>query len=524
MDHKGTVEKVVEIENRYDVNSVIYKDIRIWPVIRHVIFYLLLNPKRWPDYGVDRAKAAPANPRSVAKLKSYFKTRKETADAKRENERELDRLGAFGQRDMVFFSSQTEHVNLLEGKYYNHILDPMVELVKDKYSFFKFERYTREGEKKVPRFVETELVKPGYYFKKRAQGDGLPASSAQSEITGFAALKELVQEVTGTVILDVEFLKRRCNDIFSYREFFTDILKKLRPKAVFLVCYYYPVALGLISACRRIGIPTVEVQHGKQGRYHGFYTRWTKVPEEGYEFLPDYFWVWGEECALNINRWLPEGCHHHRAIIGGNRWLAKWVDAGEIPLADEAKVFFRSLDEMEKVILFSMQPIKEFMPEHVLKAMKSSPKSWKWLLRLHPTQVRKGEIEEIRSVVEAQGIDNYEIDITTKCQLFALLQHVDHHLTAWSTVCYEALAFGVPTTIIHPNGLDIYRDYIEKNIFHYSESSESLIDAIDKEYSLDDLKESTRYVETDIAKGREAIGIILEANETERIDFNQGKG
>lgn len=515
MDHKKAVETILSIEERYDVNSVRYKGVMVWPVIRHFIMGNLLHSSG--ASGEVSCKESQAKATAIELLKTMYKNRKVLNSSKRDNAKQLKKLSSIGQRDTLFFSKALEHIGPYDVKYYNPFIDPMVELVKDKYSNLKLELNSAEGVKRSPRYVETELVSPHYYLLRKRLKSGSWKSEDGRRIDGFQALKAFVADITGTMKLDESYFVERVDNILAYRAFFCEILKTLRPKVVFLVCYYYAAAMGLISACRQLGVPSVDIQHGQMGKYGGFYTHWTNVPEEGYEFLPEHVWVWGEDSADNINKWHPEGCRHHRAIIGGNRWLAKWVNGEGFPTNAEERNFFKLLKAKEKVVLITLQPIEKPFSDHVLETMKFAPKSWIWLVRIHPVQVNRGEIEEIRSIVKAQGIDNYEIDISTTSPLFGLLQHVDHHLTAWSTVCYESLAFGVPTTIIHPNGSDIYSSYIEGGIFTYADDCEALMGSIEREYTLDDLKESAPYIETDIGLANNAIELIMnrpEASQT----------
>jgi hypothetical protein len=267
--------------------------------------------------------------------------------------------------------------------------------------------------------------------------------------------------------------------------------------------------MGLISACKELGITTIDVQHGKQGKYHGFYTHWTKIPGEGYAFMPDIFWVWGQESKDNINREQPAGCTHHRAIVGGNRWFAKWANGDGFSPADDEKGFYDSLKRYNKVVLFTLQPIEEPVPKFILEAMRKAPKEWIWLLRLHPVRIeQKGGIE---AMLRENGIENFDVANATSSSLFSLMEHVDHHLTAWSTVCYEALPFNVPTTIVHKTGLDLYSDYIKRGIFTYAVESETLIEAIDRDYTPEELSEEVPYIETDINKANEALDSIFNA-------------
>jgi hypothetical protein len=520
MDQKAIVEKIVEIESRYDVNSIIYEDIKVWPLIRHLIVVTMSypleshqkKPSALSQYGALLSLYDYYNKRKyLGRVKSEVESLKKAdlSMADEENRKQLERLSSLGPKEILLFTRQNDYLDVINGDYYNKHIDPMVELVKDKYSYLKLELSSPEGEDKLPRFVETEFIKPFYDLKKRGLYERQPVFSRVATIKGFKGIKELVEEVTETIVLDEIHILNLLKDIWVYREIFTEILKVVRPKVVFLTCCYYNAAWGFISACRRLGIPSVDIQHGKQGKYHVYFTHWTKIPPDGYKIMPDYFWVWGKESQENINKWHPEGSSRHRAIIGGNRRLASCLDGADSKSSMEADEFYAGLREYEKVILFSAQPIENPIQGFVLDAMRSAPKSWLWLIRLHPEQVN--DMSKIMDIFSKEGIENIEIECATKFPLFGLLAHIDHHLTCWSTVCYEALVFNVRTTIIHDTGLQFYRDYIKRGIFGYAADSETLINALKKEYTAEDLYEPNPYIETDISVANEALHSILES-------------
>ena len=498
MDHKKTVETIVKIEAGFDVNSITYKEIMVWPIIRHSIVCCLLNPSI-------KHVVAPVKEKRTGLIDSY-KKKKELKRAKEENREQLQKLASLGQRDILFFTRDVEHEKNSEGRYYNRFIDPMAELVKDTYSYMKFELSSPAGRDKSPRSTETELVKQDYYLLKKRLDEAQSGVNG-AKIEGFEALKNFVRDLTGTVELDEPYLTAMLETTLAYRDFFSEILSVSRPKALFLVCYYYHIAMGLISACKELGITSIDVQHGKQGKYCGFNTHWTKIPDEGYAFIPDFFWVWGKESQDNINSEQGAGYTHHRAIVGGNRWFAKWANGEGFSPADNEKEFYDSLKRYNKVVLFTLQPLEEPVPQFTLEAMREAPKDWIWLLRLHP--VRIDQKEEIEKMLRENGIDNFDVANATSSSLFSLMEHVDHHLTAWSTVCYEALPFNVPTTIVHKTGFDLYSDYIKRGIFTYAVDSKTLIKAIEKEYKPEELLEPAPYIETDINTANEALDSIF---------------
>jgi hypothetical protein len=88
-----------------------------------------------------------------------------------------------------------------------------------------------------------------------------------------------------------------------YANFFRKIFETVNPEIGFVVSYYGLIGMAFNLACRQIGIPSVDIQHGVQGDLHRAYGRWNKLPKAGYELLPTIFWVWSEVEAKAINNW-----------------------------------------------------------------------------------------------------------------------------------------------------------------------------------------------------------------------------
>jgi hypothetical protein len=330
-------------------------------------------------------------------------------------------------------------------------------------------------------------------------------------IENFGELKKTVAEITDGLEIDEECFVKMTALVEGHRKVYKTILTVIRPRVLFLACYYSPVGMAMIRACRGLGIKTVDIQHGKQGKYHGMYTHWTKIPKEGYEFLPDYFWCWGEESKSNIEKWFPHDCIWHRPVVGGNLWLGNWLRRERYEIGVEVKGLSERLREARVKILITLQPRKnvaEVIPSHVIDAMRSAPSDWFWLIRLHQRQMEQKE--GLRSIIAREKIKNWELDLSSSLSLPPLLKKVDHHITCWSSVCYEALALGIPTTIVHPTGLRLYEDYIDRGIFYYAESDHTLLSSINKGSLEVGVRESQPYIITDLKAAESALEMILD--------------
>src|SRR5262249_31727054 len=111
-------------------------------------------------------------------------------------------------------------------------------------------------------------------------------------------------------------------------------LERIRPHLVAVNCYYSLQNMALVAACRRLGIPSVDLQHGVQGAFHIAYGPWMQVPSQGWDLLPDRFWCWSEPEVNSIRSWAARAGGHHVPLVGGNPWLDSWR-AGDSPLVRE---------------------------------------------------------------------------------------------------------------------------------------------------------------------------------------------
>ena len=64
----------------------------------------------------------------------------------------------------------------------------------------------------------------------------------------------------------------------------------------------------------------------------------------------------------------------------------------------------------------------------------------------------------------------YEIDDSVD-NLYDSLSVVTHHITAYSSCCYEASVFGVPTLLFGADASSIYSDEIKNGLFTWTEGS-----------------------------------------------------
>lgn len=440
MDPLSAIELITKIERDADVNAARIDDILLWPLIRLLLWQRLLAP------AIDRS----AHPRATPVAHPLLPYSLRRLGARWRRARELRALGKQNPVDALFISRALDHTDEIGGCSYNRYLDPLIEFCRERH-----------------RCVKVELIAAGGLANKRRQEPTIfltPPSRLDNQTTppaatGINSLTAAARATAGAAWPDEALLSRLARKLWQERAFFRAVLDTVHPRAVFLVCFYDPTTMALIAACRQAGIPTVDLQHGKGGSNHGMFTHWIRMPREGYALLPDYFWTWGAASSRNIAAHRPPGVQRHRPLIGGNRWLAKWREGPPDNLTPEAGHFTAGLRGFEKVILFSLQPIAEPLPAHVLDAMRQSPPGWRWLVRMHPHQT--AQRDRLLSQLSAAGCTNCELDLSSQIPLYALLRATHHHVTCWSSVGYEAAAFGVPTSLLHTTGAQVYAEQLD---------------------------------------------------------------
>jgi tetratricopeptide (TPR) repeat protein len=467
-----------EIEERFDVNSLVYKGFRVWPLIR-----IGLISQFQANY-LDDMRGKQILPESLPLI----------------NPNQLKELGKYGPVDALFLSRWNEHL-AIGSTFYNYLLDPVIEAFRDSYSFLKIEEPAFETHTTYPRAVETVILQ-----KNTTQ---LMHEHRSSSIENFNGFHALVHRMTGCD-LDEQFFIDQAEMLLRCEIYFTQLLKHIKPRSVFLVCYYYLSAMGLIKACRKLGIPTVEIQHGGQLE-HGAYAKWTRIPENGYEALPDLFWVWSRKFEQNITDLQPEYCVHHQPVLGGNLWIGKWKSGTFFRLNDEEEEFVSLLKTKNRVVLVTLGVFhmhSKILTEELLSAMRRSSEDWIWLLRMHPDSKDDSHLKEylIDSLAEC-GIRNYELELTTRLPLLYVLKHAHCLLSEASSTSLEALCFNVPAAFIHEDGLLCFGDFVRDGVFSYTPDRDSMLDFIRACESPDRINPDY-YIETDKETARSAMEMI----------------
>ncbi len=236
-------------------------------------------------------------------------------------------------------------------------------------------------------------------------------------------------------------------------------------RLLLLDCWHAWESLGAALAAHRLGIRTVDVQHGIQEHRHFAYASWTKAPPGGYEAFPKAMWFWGREAARIFNDQNAQPCE---TIVGGNLWLNQWRSTGPsfvVSAVEQARV---ATSKCAKSILVTLSYAPEEELEFLAPAIRSAPPNWLWLIRMHPNTL--SQRAQLAARARDLGEGRIQLDEGTDMPLYALLRVVNVHATLHSTCALESLAFGVPTVIFHKTGEEAFGKHVDAGVMRFARS------------------------------------------------------
>ena len=490
MRYIEVIERLTEIEAKLDVNSFWIDGVQVWPIVRMQLWPFLLSSEiSIADGSSLAAIASPIQGQGGRvsqwpRFRSLFDRPKLNAKA----------------ADILCFSRIIDHTeNFSTGKI-DRIIDPVVWLARrNGFSVSKISA-TPNNATNIGHQLEPSLFFDIDHFFRQANH-----KEPQGILT---PLLEEIEKYLGPTPVNHSTIVSAVRAINDRARLFRVILKKISPKVVFLGVFYSAEATALTFACRRLGIPVVDVQHGKQGLYEPMYGYWSVIPENGYSILPDYFWQWGGASVRQTASTLPEKTNRPAPIVGGNLWMGAWRQSKSGRLSPEPARLFSRLKTAKKRILITLQTFENPLLESWRDAMARAPADWLWLVRLHPHR-RAVDSPAIISILNVLGVSSYDIDDASAAPLYPLLAECDLLVTAFSSVAYEAHAFGIPAVVMHANARELYAADLQEGIFHFAETADELLALAEAAPDLPRIRSKEPYIEVDKHLADEALAQIL---------------
>jgi len=430
-----TVEKIQDflnqLEKKYDVDSWVIEDIHIWPIIR---IDLMMNLY----YKVHKKDTTEIN--IWFKIHQTLKILSNTFSFYYAQLLDNQHNSKINLADAVFLSDSDTRTRAGDV-WYDKFCDPIVDyfnskkiatLVIEKSQRYVFPRYRKS------KYIQHQL---DYILVKSA----ISSKSYNENLKDYDKFLDFLDSKNLEIPLpELKRIRLITSVIIAYSKYFKNILQKTRARMGFTVSYYNPVGMGFNLACRGLGIPSVDIQHGIQGDYQGAYGRWYKIPKKGYELLPSIFLCWSNHEAETIKKWNTLVSEWHKPVISGNVWMQFWNTHEKLKERDALihqknknyiLVTFSTIDSQNEILIKKIKETIPLLDRNVF-----------FRFRLHPTDLKKKLF--IERLLTENKIEAYDIDKATNAPLYAILPEVDIHITYASATVLEAESFGIPSIII----------------------------------------------------------------------------
>ncbi|MGF3585190.1 MAG: hypothetical protein ACQXXD_05685 [Thermoplasmatota archaeon] len=183
--------------------------------------------------------------------------------------------------------------------FYDIYLDPIYDILKDQLIIFEWPEYRGSHR---------------YYTDKPYSKHYIPFHIPiytstfwelfSYKLTGHTSFtiehEDILQEIIEFISTTVHAEKKKINNgiydfitvFFILKKLFSNILKKMSPKAILIRCGYGRFPMALAQACRELHIPSIELQHGIITSSHSAYIRTT--PSDNHDCIPEYLLTYGD--------------------------------------------------------------------------------------------------------------------------------------------------------------------------------------------------------------------------------------
>jgi hypothetical protein len=446
-----------KIEDELPVTEWRINDIDVWPLIRIELFFAIY------EYDLRKNESTGHD----GKIRRIYKFARDigqfflaliASSLMRRGSVQIKKVKC----DALFFDDPS-YIKV-DGKYYQRFCDPMIKELR-KYNKSSLVMTLRQ-DCFIPLTTPTNFIWGELQLRRLAGVCKAVFSKGQNldfYLPGLDQYNERMLSVgRGAPQISLKKLVWEFSIFSEMVDYFDRVIKKTKPSAGFVVCYYDSYHMAFINACRKNNIPSVDIQHGVIHHYHMGYGSWNKVPKAGYNILPDYFSCWDENSAEYINAWSKKQCApHHEAVVIGNRYLQEIISRSDASEDIFQKYFSKVQDEIspEKNVLLTVQ--NKVLLTNILKRMLSiSPQGFFWWVRLHPMTTESEKDIIVADLSEIKGL-KYEVEISTISNLYKILPHMDAHVTLNSSVVIEGLSFGVTSVICDEVGFAYYDHLIK---------------------------------------------------------------
>jgi UDP-N-acetylglucosamine:LPS N-acetylglucosamine transferase len=244
-------------------------------------------------------------------------------------------------------------------------------------------------------------------------------------------------------------------------KYYYDILKKKKPKQIFIVVGY--THTFIIKAAKDLGIKCIEIQHGVISEYHLGY-RYSEPKKVTY--FSDSLYTFGEYWTKNMT--LPDYCKIEEYGFGYlNNQLNNYIYSSK----------------KKQIVFISQGTIGKSLSEIAVKIAKQH-NDYEVIYKLHPGEYNIWK-KEYKKLFEAEKCMNLKIIDNNDVPLYKILSESIIQVGVYSTALYEGIALGCKTFLYSTYGVEYLEDLLNNKVAFSFNNSDGLSNLINQMESLE---------------------------------------
>lgn len=473
-------DKITRFENDYDLSRFVLDEIWYYPILKNLVIQKVTNASKPEPKGRKNTNDINVFKQLFQDLRWKFKSKIP------------DNI------TILFADNATTRRNTEHGKFENIYLAQLQKSFTNQllleYPSPVFGHYNAAADKAIY-YPDWEVFKILVHarFKKRLDLDE-------------QAIREFYTYLNQTP--DFHSINDRINKFILYQAFFKRFLKKIKPQVVVLIDSYNYNQMALIYTAKKLGIPTIELQHGLISESHAAYMYQRII---NFSMFPDYMFTFGR-FFTDIMKKRSKMFYRENVKTCGYPYL-EFVNNKAVNLPEKLllKITGRRI-----IYITSQWTIRTQLWNFVLLLSKHLKDEYLIIYKPHP-----GERQINSFYVDFKQAKNIFLISDYSLSSVEIMKVADVHSTVYSTSYFESVFFKLPNIFFDVPGYsqNIYRfidgktSFLAKNVQDYL----THLDKIQKETSLTDhlrSKAQSFYELNALEKVQNALYSIIEDRHT----------
>lgn len=405
-----------EIETNYPVDQVKVNGVSIWPLLRTSFYVSYGNKYENIVWSSQKSKKLSYFSSAIAIIKSFPKL--------------MHRF------DYIFLSESNER-RMIDGKFYDKLFDSIIDEFGRKQSIL-FELPVN-GRININAHIHTKNTCTSLIFYYIAKVLPRPNFNIENvEILDIIIERyRLKIDYFSTISLYLKYCR--------IAEFF---LSKLRPKILFIKCYYSPLNQAFIGVAKNLNIKTVEVQHGIISSDHPSYNIFTDLNKH---LFPEYILTNGQ-----VEKQLLSKTNHpifEKIIPVGNFYLENISKIKNLP----SNEFIQSFSFFKKIVLVTLQDTVEETTLDFIEKAAVLDKNILYVVIPRNYNLKYNYLNEKENILVNEQLNFYD-----------LVHIIEIHCTVYSTCAIEAAYLGSRNLLLDIKGKakKFFKGILEENDYN----------------------------------------------------------